>query len=151
MVAQIKRYEPTATDNLIYTKKAAAMVLEIDIKEIETLVPTKTGCWVYYGENSHSFVKRCEFGEIFVNDRKARSQTITVTQNCEDERLFTARNQDNDNTYQVNLTRNGVHCKCPDYERQLEAGLSRKMCKHGYAVLSKLGLHSLKEYLEVAR
>jgi len=60
----------------------------------------------------------------------------------------------NDHTYRVKskylvaVFSDRVSCTCGDYATQLDIGIKRGCCKHGYAVLKTLGCTSLAEFIQ---
>jgi hypothetical protein len=144
---------PNALDRLLYTATATARILQITTDDIETLTAADDGCRVsLQGKAPTIDVPRTEYIRQFVADRQARSQTLTATQNIDNKTVWTVWNESNDNRYTVTVTRDFVHCDCPDWQNQQEAFAQVKVCcKHGYAVLRQLGFGTLKDYLKAWR
>jgi len=95
------------------------------------------------------FLSKKEFYSSFVEDRKARSQSIKVTPNLFADRVYTARNPTNDHTYTV-IVSDAIECQCADYKAQVQF-IGRGCCKHGYAVLNSLGFASLSDWQTIER
>ena len=95
------------------------------------------------------FLSNLLFYSSFVEDRKARSRSITVTPNAFANRVFTARNTANGHTYTV-IVGDSVECQCADYRSQISF-VGRGCCKHGYAVLRSLGFSSLSDFQAIER
>lgn len=145
----ITRRNQTDSDKLIYTKKSAACILKIDVENIEFVYVSDS--FVLVGLfNSSVKLSKTEFKVMFVEDRKARSSTINVTQDLNKTLTYTVRNEDNNHRYQVRLKPDSIYCQCPDYQNQLRAGLNG-CCKHGYSVLNVIGYGSLADYLKFTK
>jgi hypothetical protein len=95
------------------------------------------------------FLSKKSFYLSFVEDRQARSRSITVTKNAFADKVFTARNESNDHAYTV-IVSDVVDCQCADYRAQIAFG-GRGCCKHGYAVLRSLGFSSLSDWQTIER
>ena len=95
------------------------------------------------------FLSKKKFYSSFVEDRKARSKSITVTQNLFADRIYTARNESNDHAYTV-IAASSIECQCADYRAQLSF-IGKGCCKHGYAVLNHLGFNSLSDWQAIER
>ena len=142
----VSRREHSLADKLIYTRKAAARLLNVEDDSVEFVHVADNFILVGTFNDSVKLDKK-EFIDVFVNDRKARSQNMTVTQNVDNGSRFTVRNEDNGHRYQVQLYSDGVTCQCADFHKQVDA-LGRGCCKHTYATLGAYGFGSLGDYLK---
>lgn len=146
-------YQTTALDRLLYTASATARILQVTTDDIETVTAGDEGCQVSLrGKAGTIEIPRADYIRQFVADRQARSQSLSATQHIDDKTVWTVWNESNDNRYTVTVTRDFVHCDCPDWQNQQEAfGHVKVCCKHGYAVLRQLGFGTLKDYLKAWR
>ena len=74
------------------------------------------------------------------------SETLVVRE-THNPTIYFAHSQSNDTWYRVQVERREIVCSCPDYSYKRGKGTS---CKHGDAVLSKLGFTDIAEYLELS-
>ena len=95
------------------------------------------------------FLSKKVFYSSFVEDRKARSRLIEITQNPFADKIFTARNTTNSHDYTV-IVSDAIECQCADYRNQVSF-IGRGCCKHGYAVLNHLGFNSLSDFQAIER
>jgi hypothetical protein len=74
------RHPHSLADKLIYTRKAASRLLNVEYDSIEFVYVFSD--FVLVGLYNDSVrLDKAEFKEMFVNDRKARSKALTVTKN----------------------------------------------------------------------
>ena len=95
------------------------------------------------------FLSKKVFYSSFVEDRKARSRLIEITQNPFANRVYTARNTTSNHSYTV-IVSDAIECQCADYRSQISF-VGRGCCKHGYAVLNHLGFNSLSDWQAIER
>jgi hypothetical protein len=96
------------------------------------------------------FVSKKAFRQAFVEFRKESASTVQVKRLGVDSVHFQALGRDE--IYDVTLKGHGVTCTCVDYQNQVQYIPGAKhCCKHGYAVLSRLGFGSLQDYLAYNR
>jgi hypothetical protein len=92
------------------------------------------------------FVSKKAFRQAFVDFRKESAKTVQVKRLGVDSAYFQAKGQEE--IYDLALTATGVTCTCVDYQNQVQyIPGGKQCCKHGYAVLNRLGLNSLQAYL----
>lgn len=142
----ITRYQPTQSEQFIYTKAAAAKLLNLKVDDIEFVYPMPDDRCMVGLYNDGIILTKAEFIKVMTNDRRSRSRQIKVTQNVYKETTFKARNDKR--TYNVELYKDCITCQCDDYEKQAAAFNNQVACKHVYATLSHLGYGSLKDYLK---
>ena len=142
-------------ESFVFTKSAALRLL--DATCINDLQVWANCIWVKFYKQVGSklkcfvrFVSKSKFYNQFAIDRKYRSKTISVTQNVFNQDQYSARSSRGDDLYHLEVLDSAITCTCEDYKNQtLFFGVhASKLCKHGYAVLSKLGFSSLAEYIE---
>lgn len=144
---KITRYQPTQSEQFIYTKASAAKLLGLKVTDIEFVYPMEGDRCMVGLFNDGIILTKAEFIKVMTSDRKARSRQIKVTQNVFKPEVFKARNDSR--TYNVELYRDCITCQCEDYQGQASAFNSQQVaCKHSYAVLNHLGYGSLKDYLK---
>ena len=97
----INRRQQTKADKLIYTKKAAARLLNVEYDSVEFVYMADN--FVLVGlYNTSVKLDKAEFKKLFVEDRFARSKSLTVTKHLNSGLNYTVRNEDNGHCYQVN-------------------------------------------------
>ncbi|MDV3002410.1 MAG: hypothetical protein N5P05_004065 (plasmid) [Chroococcopsis gigantea SAG 12.99] len=143
-------YQATALDQLLYTIAHTTRILQIDAGQIEALTATPDGCMVFLkGKPWTIHIPQREYSKLFVADRKARSQSLQVTQHLTYDSLWTVWNEDSDDRYRVIVSKKFLHCDCQDWELQAQAfGYLTVGCEHCYAVLARLGFGTLKDFLK---
>jgi hypothetical protein len=102
--------------------------------------------WVCVEGKRPTLISKKTFLTHFVEWRKAQSRTMTVTANIARSDLFTVRNETKSSVYKVQCYTGGLMCDCEDFKNQSQI-LGKACCKHGYAVLAKLGFGSLSDYI----
>lgn len=133
----------TSTPFTFYTATAARRILglrpshKIEVREYASVI------WVHAKGMRPRFVSKKAFLADFADSRKAAAASYTVRREYGSCYSVTGRS-----AYRVELGA-GVRCTCEDYHAQTERW-GTGCCKHGYAVLSSLGLGSLAEYQAAA-
>ena len=138
--------------NLFFNLASVARIAEVPIDSIDRFEVWEkvTMCVFKKGRGLRPrFLSNMLFYSSFVEDRKSRSKSIQVTQNLFANRVYTARNPTNGNTYTV-IASDAIECQCADYRAQL-AFIGKGCCKHGYAVLRSLGFSSLSDFQAIER
>lgn len=131
---------------MIYTKSNAARTLGQLYTRIQWIQEFWKVVNVCAKGHSPIFVSKKLFKQAFVEFRKESSKTVKVKRLGVDSVHFQALGRDE--IYDLTLTSNGVTCTCVDYQNQVNfLQGSKHCCKHGYAVLNRLGFNSLSEYL----
>ena len=116
----VNRHQHSLADKLIYTRKAASRLLNVEYDSIEFVYVSSD--FVLVGLYNDSVrLNQAEFKEMFVNDRKARSKALTVTKNLGIPGQYTVRNEDNGHRYKVQIKPDSIHCECADFHKQIEA------------------------------
>lgn len=134
-------------ENLVFSVSAARRLLSvvqgvsIQIREFFKVV------WVWVKGKRPTFVSKQAFKQHFVDRRRAAARALTATQWVDQPRYFTVRNESKSSTYQLEAFRDRIECQCDDYKNQIQF-IGRGCCKHGYAVLNRLGFSSLAHYIE---
>jgi hypothetical protein len=137
----------TTAQNLIYSKAAAARILNLDYTLIKDLEVWNKVILVKVQDQKAKFISKKNFRQHFVDWRKARSYSLETTPNIYNEELFTVLNPHKDTHYNVSLQVQELICDCEDWANQKEY-LGKACCKHCYSVLNYLNYSSLKEYIE---
>jgi hypothetical protein len=133
--------------NLIYSRAAAARILQVDYLNIENLEIWNKVILVKIKEQRPTFISKKVFKQHFAEWRKSRAKALKVTPNLFSDNLFTVHNPYKDTRYQVSLHPEELICNCEDWSNQKEY-LGRACCKHCYSVLNYLNYSSLREYLD---
>ena len=140
----------TTAQNLIYSKAAAARILNLDYTLIKSIEVWNKIVLIKVQDQKAKFVSKKDFKQHFVDWRKARSYSLKATPYIYNQELFTVFNPHKDNSYQVSLQAEELICNCQDWANQKEL-LSKACCKHCYSVLNHLGYSSLKDYIDKHR
>jgi len=106
--------------------------------------------WVHVAGCRPRFISKKVFKQHFAEWRKAQARGLTATQWVDQATRFTVRNESKGSAYVVDASPSHLDCTCDDYKNQTQF-LGRGCCKHGYAVLHKLGFDSLANYIEAYR
>ena len=133
--------------NLIYSKAAAARMLNLDYTLIKDIEIWDKVVLIKVQDQRAKFISKKNFRQHFVDWRKARSYGLETTPDIYNEELFTVLNPHKNTSYQVSLQVKGLICNCEDWANQKEL-LGKACCKHCYSVLNYLNYSSLKEYIE---
>lgn len=136
--------------NLIYSKAAAARILNLDYTLIKDLEIWNKVVLIKVKNQKAKFVSKKDFRQHFVDWRKARSYSLKTTPHIYNKEVFTVVNPHKDTSYQISLRADELICNCEDWANQKEY-LGKACCKHCYSVLNYLGYSSLKEYVEKSR
>lgn len=102
--------------------------------------------WVWVRGKRPTLISKKVFREHFVSHRRAQARALQATQHLLDRNWWTVYNSRNDNRYNLQLTDNVVICTCDDYKNQIEF-FGKGCCKHGYAILWRLGHNSLEDWV----
>ncbi|HHP7231696.1 MAG TPA: hypothetical protein ACFCUY_12660 [Xenococcaceae cyanobacterium] len=136
--------------NLIYSKAAAARILDIDKTEIKELENWHKVILVKIRNQKSQFISKRDFRQHFAEWRKSRSHGLKATPHLYDKQLFTVFNPYKHTRYQVLVAPQELVCECEDWANQKEI-LGKACCKHCYSVLNYLNYSSLKEYIEQSK
>ena len=142
-------------ESFVFTKSAALRLL--DATCVNDLQVWANCIWVKFYKQVGSklkcfvrFVSKSKFYNQFAIDRKYRSRSVTVTQNVFNKDQYSARSSRGNDLYHLEVFDSAIACTCDDYKNQVNlfSSYASKLCKHGYAVLSKLGFSSLSDYIQ---
>jgi hypothetical protein len=93
------------------------------------------------------FISKKKFLEYFVQSRKERSFGIPITHVAGTH--YQAVSSQGDRLYNLLVFRTEIQCDCEDYKNQFSLfGNKPKCCKHGYALLNRLGYGSLRQWID---
>lgn len=138
----------TTAQNLVYSKAAAARILNIDppllIKNLEIW---QNIILVRICDRRAKFISKKDFCQHFADWRRVRGKNLEVTPYLYNKEVFTVRNPYKDTHYRVAVRPQELVCNCDDWANQKEL-LGKACCKHCYSVLNHLNYSSLKEYIE---
>ncbi|WP_036478525.1 hypothetical protein [Myxosarcina sp. GI1] len=140
----------TTAQNLIYSKSAAARLLNLDYFLIKDLEVWNKVVLVKIHDRKAKFVSKKEFCQHFANWRRSRSRTLETTPHLYNKESFTVYNPYKETRYQVTVRPQELICDCDDWANQKEL-LGKACCKHCYSVLNHLNYSSLKEYIEKSK
>lgn len=132
--------------NILYSKAAAAMVMCVPANRVMQVRKFAFVAWVWVRGQRPRFVSLSAFRQAFVMRRMKAAVALKADQWADVPSWFTVRNEEKGSSYPVELGSAGPVCECEDYHNQ-QRFFSKGVCKHGYAVLQKLGYGSLTGYL----
>lgn len=142
------------SEDYIYNKSAVARMLNVAQNAV-----TRIEKWPV---NSHSnfsilfiivkgrrprFWKKLDFLCHFADWRRSQSKELVVDRLMPN--VFAAINEKKKSKYVVTVKPDSINCTCEDYKNQIKFLPKAGVCKHGYAVLKKLGIDRLSEYIKV--
>ena len=136
--------------NLIYSKSAAARILQVDYLEIENLEIWNKVILVKVREQRPTFISKKTFKQHFAEWRRTKAKALQATPHLYNQDLFTVHNPYKDTRYQVSVHSQELICNCEDWSNQKEY-LGKACCKHCYSVLNYLNYSTLKEYLDKSK
>lgn len=134
-------------ERIVYSGAAAKRILGISASAKVRVEVFKFSVWVHVKGNRPTFISKRAFLNNFAEWRREQSRFLSATQWLDTPQRFTVRNGVKDTAYVVECREKALVCTCEDYSNQIDF-FGRGCCKHGYSVLSKIGLRSLSEYLE---
>ncbi len=136
--------------NILYSAAAVRRLLglsssaKVELKEFARVI------WVWVKSKRPTFISKAQFKIHFAEWRKAQARGLKVTERLDILNHYTVRNLYKDTAYVVEKRPDGMFCTCDDLNNQLEF-FGKGCCKHGYAVLNKLGFGSLYEYIQAQK
>lgn len=151
---------PKSFAQLVYTRSACARVCGCESAQISRFEVWASVVLVVFHKGQGlrpRFVSKQSFKANFAEVRRQRGQRLGVTQWITGEsNKFTVVNEFSQSSYAVQgVSRNVVEarpdrfiCTCKDWREQAAAGITTPCCKHVYAVIHKLGLSTLRDYVE---
>lgn len=138
----------------IYNKSAIARMLKVS----ETAV-TRIEKWPLNDRFNFSilfiivkgcrprFWKKLDFLCHFADWRRSQCKELVVDRLMPN--VFAVINEKKKSKYIVTVKPDSIICTCEDYKNQIKFLSKAGVCKHGYAVLKKLGISKLSEYIKV--
>ncbi len=136
--------------NLIYSKAAAARILNLDYILIENIEIWDKIILVKVRYQKNKFISKKNFRQHFVDWRKARSIGLKTTPHFYNQELFTVQNPGKNTWYQVSAHSQELICDCNDWANQ-KKHLGKACCKHCYSVLNYFKCSSLREYIDKSK
>jgi hypothetical protein len=133
-------------EQLLYSKSAAARLLDVDFEEILDLQVWGTGIWINIEGQRPRIISKRVFKQHFVDWRKAAARSLRVTSQVFVRNTYTVRNETKETRYEVQLLSGCVTCTCEDFAKQQQV-FKQGCCKHLYAALEFCGYSSLADYL----
>lgn len=133
--------------NLVYSASAVRRLLGVAAGVAVRIQKFAFVIWVHVQGQRPTFLSKVLFRFHFAEWRKAQARGLTATQWVDQATRFTVRNENKGSAYVIDCSPSRLNCTCEDYKNQVEF-IGRGCCKHGYAVLNKLGFSSLAKYVE---
>ena len=131
--------------NFLYSKSAAARILEVKPYQIERFEIWAYVCFVHVKGQRPTFIGKKAFRQHFVDWRIERSRSLCTAQVNQEH--FRVVNPKKNTAYSVYLFEDGLDCECEDYKNQIMIFNGKACCKHNYAVLAWLGYNRLQDYV----
>jgi len=140
-------------EDYVYSKSAVARMLNV----AQNLV-TKVERWpvnkpwdcsilfVIVKGRRPRFWKKFDFLCHFADWRRSQSKELVVDRLMPD--VFAVINEKKKSKYVVKIKPDAIVCNCEDYKNQNKFLSVAGVCKHGYAVLKKLGIEKFSEYIK---
>ncbi len=133
--------------NILYSASAVRRLLGVAQSVSVRIQQFAFVIWVHVEGCRPTFISKVLFRFHFAAWRKAQGLGLVATQWLDKATRFTVRNESKGSAYVVDATPTQLNCTCDDYKNQIQF-IGRGCCKHGYAVLHKLGFDSLARYIE---
>lgn len=141
------------SEDYIYSKSAVARMLNV----AQSLV-TRVEKWPLNSFDKCSvifvmvkgkrprFWKKFDFLFHFADWRRKQSKELVVDRLMPD--TFVIINKKKTSKYIIKIKPDAIVCTCEDYKNQNKFLAKAGVCKHGYAVLKKLGIDKLSDYIK---
>lgn len=137
----------------VYSKSAVARMLKISEKAVTRLEKWPLNSFdkcsiifVIVKGRRPRFWKKMDFLCHFADWRRSQSKELVVDRLMPN--VFAAINQKKNSKYIITIKPESINCNCEDYKNQTKFLPKAEVCKHGYAVLKKLGIDRLSEYIK---
>ena len=131
--------------NFVYSKSAAARILEVEPRTIIKFEIWAYVCVIQIKGQKSTFISKKAFRQHFVDGRIERSRFLCTAQVNQEH--FRVVNPRKNTAYSVYLFEDGLDCECEDYKNQIVIFNGKACCKHNYAVLTWLGYNRLSDYV----
>jgi hypothetical protein len=131
-------------NNFVYSKSAAARILDVPVYVIARFEVWYKVCFVQIKGKRPTFIGKKAFKQHFVDWRISQSKYLCVAQVNREH--FRVVNPKKNTAYSV-WVQDGFDCECEDYKNQVMIFNGKACCKHGYAVLTWLGHNRLSDYV----
>jgi hypothetical protein len=132
--------------NFVYSKAAAARILNVSVYAIARLEKWAWVCFVQVKGQRPIFMSFKVFKAHFADWRKQQSSSLCVSR--VEVNHYRVVNPKKGTAYNVFVEADGLDCECEDYKNQVAILKGRVCCKHSYAVLTWLGCDRLSDYLD---
>ena len=130
----------------VYTKAAAARILNIDVSQIAVFEVWADVCFVRILGESSKFMSKTVFRHHFADWRIQRSKSLDVTQ--VNQELYRVTTPHDTRVESVSVDNKSIRCGCSDYQTQITIfGRGKGCCSHAYSVLNHLGYQRLSDYV----
>ena len=130
----------------VYTKAAAARILNVDVSQIAVFEVWASVCFVRILGESSKFMSKKVFRHHFADWRIRRSKSLNVTQ--VNQELYRVTTPYDIRVKSVSIDNSSIRCRCSDYQTQTAIfGIGKGCCSHTYSVLNYLGYQRLSDYV----
>ena len=137
----------SSKESFIFTRTAAGAILGGVCQRLEVWANCVWAIVKVGTKMLVRFISKKKFLEYFVQSRKERSFGIPITHVAGTH--YQAVSSQGDRLYNLLVFRTEIQCDCEDYKNQFSLfGNKPKCCKHGYALLNRLGYGSLRQWID---
>lgn len=137
----------------IYSKAAIARMLKVSEKAVTRIEKWPVNChstfsilFIIVKGRRPRFWKKLDFLCHFADWRRSQSKELVVDRLMP--AVFAVINKKKQSKYVIKITPDSINCTCEDYKNQIKFLPKAGACKHGYAVLKKMGFSRLSEYIK---
>jgi len=134
------------SEDYIYSKSAVARMLNIASSLVVRVEKWANCAFVIIKGKRPRFWKKFDFLLHFADWRRSQSKELVVDRLMPD--VFAVINEKKSSKYVIKIKPDAIVCTCEDYKNQNKFLPTAGVCKHGYAVLRKLGIEKLSEYIK---
>jgi len=139
-------------EDYIYNKSAIARMLKISVQlvvKVEKWPINSLKCSVVFvmvkGRRPR-FWKKLDFLCHFADWRRSQSKELVVDRLMPNK--FAVINEKKKSKYVLTIRPDNIVCTCEDYKNQIKFLRKAGVCKHGYAILKKLGIGQFSQYIK---
>jgi hypothetical protein len=140
-------------EDYIYNKSAIARMLKISVQLVVKVekwpINSLDKCSVVFvmvkGRRPR-FLKKLDFLCHFADWRRSQSKELVVDRLMPNK--FAVINEKKKSKYVLTIRPDNIVCTCEDYKNQIKFLRKAGVCKHGYAVLKKLGIDQFSQYIK---
>lgn len=133
------------SEDYIYSKSAVARMLNIAPSLVIRVEKWATCAFVIIKNKRPRFWKKFDFLWHFADWRRKQSKELVVDRVLAES--FVVKNPKKNSKYACTIQPKAIVCNCEDYKNQTKFLGKAGACKHGYAILTTLGIDKLSDYI----